>query len=176
LKPTLSVLSAALAACLAAMTGVTATTSAQGQQSTAPAASTEATKETIREAQKNLKALGYEPGPASGEMTPKTQHALESFQHEHMPDPITKTLDKPTLDLVTALSLAPAGKAFAKKRQEDERAEADARNRDLGSTPLMRAALAGNVDTVKALLASRADVRVKKLHRGHRAHHGRPVP
>src|ERR1035438_9965599 len=89
-----------------AMVGLMVTALAQGQQNTAPTTVIVTSKITIQEAQKDLQVLGYEPGPADGAMSQKTQHALELFQHEYMPDPITKKLDKPTIDRLSSNAAA----------------------------------------------------------------------
>jgi hypothetical protein len=80
-------------------TVVPSTTGATNSPTILPPTTTATTNnKDVHEAQDCLKTLGYEPGPADGVMKQTTQHALELFQHEYMPDPITKKLDDPTME------------------------------------------------------------------------------
>ncbi|WNJ99973.1 peptidoglycan-binding domain-containing protein [Thalassospiraceae bacterium LMO-JJ14] len=84
----------------------------------APAPLTESkpspSKGTVREVQKLLKELGYDPGPIDGQMGPKTRTAIKSFQREALLPPDAE-IDQ---DFLRALRDAHSERQKFKSQQE----------------------------------------------------------
>lgn len=52
--------------------------------------------EVVRQAQTNLSAKGYDPGPIDGKLGPKTQSSIKKFQQDQQLQ-TSGTLDQPTM-------------------------------------------------------------------------------
>jgi hypothetical protein len=87
--------------------------------------STVPSKKTVQDAQVELKALGYDPGPADGGMGAKTVAAVKKFQSDH-DIPVSGMLDRKTMNVLTA---TPASTATQKSRADAIAAEAAALSR-----------------------------------------------
>lgn len=77
--------------------GMALAASAQGQGAAT-------TKKVVQDVQQQLRILGYDPGPADGEMGTRTLAALRKFQSDHGL-PATGVLDQKTLDALRVTSV-----------------------------------------------------------------------
>jgi len=75
-------------------------------------------REVLRDAQRQLKALGFDPGSSDGTLGPQTEAALRAYQHSY------RLPETGRLDEVTARSLL-------RERFETARAPADLSNREV---------------------------------------------
>lgn len=124
--------------------------------------------DTVYQAQKKLKEMGYDPGPADGIWGKKTTLALKRFQRDHGL-PVTGKLDERT-QAELLVKNPPSQESFieAIKKNDiiivkaliDAGADINARNRT-GLTPLHVAALTGQKAAVELLIDKGANINAK---------------
>ncbi|BBO90360.1 peptidoglycan-binding protein [Desulfosarcina ovata] len=99
--------------------GMSSTMEQQGHQAASATGGAAKSSPNAYKAQKRLKALGYQPGPADGKMGQKTKKAVKRFQRDHgLPE--TGNLDDRTMQ---KMQTAPQkkGQTGANSPQGDER-------------------------------------------------------
>jgi peptidoglycan hydrolase-like protein with peptidoglycan-binding domain len=82
-------------------------------------------REVIRQAQRQLKALGFNPGAVDGHFGPQTEAALRAYQHDY------RLPETGRLDDTTARSLLPERFEASRAPVEASRPPTDVSNRDL---------------------------------------------
>ena len=121
--------------------------------------------QTVYQAQKKLKDLGYDPGRPDGILGKKTKTAVRNFQRDNNL-PVTGKLDEPTkakLSIIKPASQLSLTEAVKTNNIDELKAllaaGVDVNGRDkLGETPLHLAAVRGYKETSQLLIARGADV------------------